>query len=75
MERDDNSICLLGKKDVYKDGKEYKQKRIFNDYIYNFYRKFLVENSNIKISFMVFRRMRLKYISVVKFSNRKMCLC
>lgn len=43
MERDDNSICLLGKKDVYKDGKEYKQKRIFNDYIYNFYRKFLVE--------------------------------
>ena len=35
MERDDNSTCLSDKKDVHKDGKEQKQKRILYDYIYN----------------------------------------
>lgn len=75
MERDDNSTCLPGKKDAHKDGKEHKQKRILNDYIYNLHRKFLAENSNTKISLTVFRRMRPKHISVVKFSNRKTCLC
>lgn len=75
MERDDNSTCLPGKKDAYKDGKEHKQKRILNDYIYNLHRKLLAENSNTKISLTVFRRMRPKHVCVVKFSNRKTCLC
>ena len=65
MERDDNRTCLPGKKDVHKDGKEQKQKRILNDYIYNLHRKFLAENSNKKISLAVFRRMRPKHISIV----------
>lgn len=65
MERDDNSTCLPGKRDVHKDGKEQKQKRILNDYIYNLHRKFLAENSNKKISLAVFRRMRPKHISIV----------
>lgn len=43
MERDDNSTCLPGKKDAYKDGKEHKQKRILNDYIYNLHRKLLAK--------------------------------
>lgn len=40
MERDDNSTCLPGKKDAYKDGNEHKQKRMLNDYIYNIHKSF-----------------------------------
>lgn len=71
MERDDNSTCLSDKKDVHKDGKEQKQKRILKDYIINLHRKFLAENSNTKINLAVLGRMRRKHISIVKFSDKK----
>lgn len=75
MEWDYNSTCLPGKEDAYKDGKEHKQKMIFNDHIYNFHRKFLAENSNTKISPTVFRRMRLKHVCVKYVTKRTKCSC
>ena len=75
--RDDVSIVLPGKRDVKKIGKKKPriQKRVLSDYLSNFYEKFVAENTNVKISFSTFARMRPSNFVLANFANRQSCLC
>ena len=75
--RDDVSIVLPGKRDVKKIGKKKPsiQKRVLSDYLSNFYEKFVAENTNVKISFSTFARMRPTNFVLANFANRQSCLC
>jgi len=65
---------LPGKADCIKDKDTKTQKRVLNDYMYNLHLKFTSE-SQIKISKASFYRARPKYISLVNFASRSVCLC
>ena len=75
--RNDNSSCLAGKQGAKKDGRNYKQKRTLNDYLMNLHRNFFEEESQHKDKLICFlnSRMRPKHVNLVKFSNRRTCLC
>lgn len=74
LQRDDNSRMLPAKNAAVKTGKDMTQKRVLNDYMYNLHVKFLAE-STITISRAAFYRCRPKYISLVNFASRSVCLC
>ncbi|MEW8542104.1 MAG: hypothetical protein AB2693_01100 [Candidatus Thiodiazotropha sp.] len=77
LERDDNSRLLPGKSDAVKDGKcvnNKKQKRVLNDYLHNLHLKFIAETGCI-VSLATFCRCRPRYISLVNFASRSVCLC
>lgn len=75
LERGDNFCVMLGKDDFVNCNGEKVQKYYFNDYIYNFYVKFRVENFNIRVGKIVFVQRRLKYIILILFSLCCICLC
>lgn len=74
LERDDNSRQLPGKGDAVKAGNKKIQKRVLNDYMYNLHLKFNAE-SDIKVSRTTFYKARPKYVSLVNFTSRSVCLC
>ena len=66
MERDDNNVCLPGKKDVHYDVKVHTEKKNLNGYIYILHKKFLAENSNTKISLTVLFQL---FISILTLTS------
>ena len=74
--RDDVSIALPEKRDVKKIGKKKPriQKRVLSDYLSNLYEKFVAENTNVKISFSTFARIRPTNFVLANFANRQSCL-
>ena len=74
--RDDVSIALPEKRDVQKIGKKKPriQKRVLSDYLSNLYEKFVAENTNVKISFSTFARIRPTNFVLANFANRQSSL-
>ncbi|XP_060564869.1 uncharacterized protein LOC132724071 [Ruditapes philippinarum] len=74
LKRDDNSRLLPGKNDKVKIEKEYLQKRVLNDNLTFLHMKYMSETEE-KISFSTFCRMRPKSISLTRYITRNQCLC
>ena len=72
--RDDNSRMTAGKKETKTFGKLKKQKRLLNDSLKNLHGKLLRE-SNYKISYTLFCRMRPFWVVEPSTRDRDTCLC
>lgn len=70
-----NCTILPGKKDTMKVGTELRQKRVLCDYLHNLHPKFLLENTDMKISRTVFSRLCPRNILTANFASRTTCLC
>lgn len=60
-----------GKADVKKG----QQTTVPTDYMRNLYQKFIAENTNIKISFATFCRLRPKHALFARYISRNACQC
>lgn len=74
VKRDDNSRQMPGKKDS-KRLMANKSKRVLNGNLRNLFGKFQSEQSDVKISFTTFCRMRPKEFNLTQYISRNRCLC
>ena len=65
---------MPGKNDKVKDGSEHKQKRVLNDSLKFLHMKFQSETDK-KVSFATFCRLRPKNVSLTRYITRNQCLC
>ena len=73
--RSDNAICLPGKTDCVKIGKEKKQVYVLKEYLCTLYKKYCAENPRKKINFSRFCNKRPTEIKLVKYAQRMVYLC
>ena len=73
LRRDDNSICLPGKR----DGKKDVQKRVLTGYLYDLHAKYLAElQPKVSLSFFTkVRQQEKQYLLPVASAKRRTCLC
>ena len=69
-ERDDNSKITPGMKDTVTKNGVKKQRRILNDTVEKLHEKFLIENTNITLSYTTFSRLRPFWVQPPKESDR-----
>lgn len=69
--REDNCRIQPGKADVKKG----QQTTVLTDYMRNLYQKFIAENTNMKISFSTFCRLRPKHTLLARYISRNACQC
>lgn len=72
--KDENSRVMPGKNDKAKDGKCVTQKRVLNNSMKFYHLKFQAETEK-KLSFATFCRMRPKSVSLTRYILRHQCLC
>ena len=73
--RDDVSTTLSRKRDIKSICRGTRlQKRALNDYLGNFFQKFIAEKPHVKVSFSTFAKMRLSNYILANFVNRRSCL-
>ena len=76
LEQDINSRVMPGKKDTITRKKLKKQKRVLCDTLKNSYKKFLLENKDVKkLSYTAFLRLRPIWIVTPKITDRDTCVC
>lgn len=75
LEQSDNSTTLPYQKDVKNVNNQEKPTCIINDYIDNWYEKFILENQEMKESRATFYRCRPSDILPVSFTTKRSCLC
>lgn len=73
-EDDSNSRLGAGKKEFITRNKERKQKRYMLDSVLRLHKKFL-QNSNFKLSYQTFCRLRPFWVVTPKVDERDTCLC
>jgi hypothetical protein len=73
--REDNSRSTAGKKETITRAKVKKQIHMLNDSAKHLHAKFLSENTNSKIAFSTFARLRLFWVVNRPVSQRNTCLC
>jgi len=75
FEREDVSRMTSGKKQTLTRAKNKQQKRFLNDTVSNLHSKFLAENSDLKISYRTFCRLKPFWVIWPKEKNRDTCQC
>ena len=76
LKQEDNNRILPGKNDTKSIKKgERVQTYVLVDVLDNLYRKFMTENTDLKISLSTFCRCRPVYILRASFTSRLSCLC
>ena len=73
--RDDVSRITTGVKQTITRGKIKEQKRLLCDTLKHIYVKYLVENATVKVSYVVFCRLRPFYVVMPTDKDRDTCLC
>lgn len=74
LTRDDNSRMMPGKGDKVTDNKKHEQKRVLNDSMGFLHMKFQAETED-KMSFATFCRLRPKSIALTRYITKNQCLC
>lgn len=75
LEKDEHSRMCPGAKDTITLKKDKRQKRYLNDTMLNLYKIFSTENSQLKLSYASFCKLRLFWIVMPKVTDRDTCLC
>jgi len=75
FKREDVSRMTSGKKQTLTRAKNKQQKRFLNDTVSNLHSKFLAENSDLKISYRTFCRLKPFWVVWPKEKDRDTCQC
>ena len=75
LERDDNSRITAGIRETVSKNKIKKQRRILLSTLERLHHKFIMENSDVNISYTSFCRLRPFWVTPPKESDRETCLC